>query len=451
MAKADLIKLEKEALKAIKDGSPELRKFFSDYQAHVVYVSTDVVKKEAKLQMAEREAYDDFDGDMKASIIARFGNDKPWKELNRIIEDKVSKFTHDMFDRLQKTAKTKKTEWMIEWILENRDNYVVKVRKEKNGIPQEVFKSFKQTFKNKAQVGLMSALDVWCYKEIAGQSYSRRGMDLKPDEEGGELTRQQKAWNKKMGANVPRRGGGTQQAPRGFPRQKQPWQPRPGVISRGTKHGDINPTTGIRQETWGVGEEGLDEELPLSRANYGFLDISHDEGSAVGGVRKVILGQFLDGWPGFMDSAGGGGMGSLVAANLREAGVEMIIESKTNVNGEMSHETHCRLESASLQRKAFAKNEVDFLNKKFKEACLLATAQVTQAYNMGAFGKVGSAVALTELEGSDSFRTMVEKKEVEALVKPLRGEKGVKIRTRLKTQVQKNSRSTYKGKNVGLK
>ena len=171
------------------------------------------------------------------------------------------------------------------------------------------------------------------------------------------------------------------------------------------------------------GEEYTDQAGQVQKSNSmdSFLDLGHMEGSSVSGAR------LLQAKEAFTEFKGTDQQKKVAEALLLKLSVI------TDYKGEGQKKFAVEWEAASLNRQTSseAKKEVTFLNNRLQE-------MVAELHKeMGGWENA---------ESSDSFLQMIEKKTIAALIKPVKGNKRVKTKTRLKTGAQKNSKSSV-GKN----
>ena len=437
--------MEKATFAEVFKSAEELRKDLADKRSHIVTVPKLVVIEQCKLEMAYREGYDSFNGDFKEGLKDRFGgSDTPWTKLNTLIETEVPKFVDAMFNSLKKESQKKKSSWEILWILPKNptsppDKFIVEASKRKQGA--SVFKAFKGEFKQRQQKPLIAAINGWSDSTGGGQGRDAQGRFASGGGGGGKRYSRRgehfsdTALNRRIGDRVPIASGGYQQAPTTIRTKGQTFRPKEGTVYSSKKRGLLENVGGTFFQTLPGGSRTQMGEgwLPQSVANDPFVDLGHDEGSSVSGTRKAMMGEFLENWPGMW----GGQMGSLVLGFMKDNGVQFNIDVKKSVAADMEVKSHCEWQSAGLNRRNPDVQEKDNLNQEFRTAVLKAIEHVT---------KQKGSMSLAEFEASDSMNTMIEKKVIEALVGPLRKNKGIRVQTRLKNMKLKNSRTEHRGK-----
>jgi len=429
MALADLKELETQVWKEIERTTQALRTKVSNRKTHIISCSTTQLREECDKQMAAREGYKDI-SKFKKGLKDRFGNDTPFNAIMKVFTDHVGPLVANMYRDLENESKQQGSPYVIKIIDGSTPNdWIVEIYlKAKKGGRGDVFQGFKDKFKSDNQRPLVEAINDWAMTKGggrnwgnqhgsgttgggSGRTYSRRGQTFTEADEGGMSAAE---LNRKIGSNTGRKGG--KEASRT-------------IRTKGKQ--------GYSTEKW-IDQEG---KVQISDSNDPFVDLGHEDDSAVAGLRRLMLAEFLDNWKG-RDGTGS----ARVKAHLSDR-INLNIDSNSSYAGEITKKVRASFEASSFNKDTMTKKEVDNLNDEFFKAFNAAAGDIYQKAYAASNGvpQQGSA-AWIEMESSDSFATMVEKKTIEEAIKPLRGKKGVKLKTRLKTQVQKNSRSKLKGK-----
>ena len=395
MAKADLNKLakllEKELKFNKKKDASAFRPYYSNRKTHVITINTKSIKEQSHKSMLAREGYKKPE-EFKKGLETR-GYSTAYSDLEKIINDEVPKFTKTMYDELWQTQKqqykTKSpTGYRIMWDPESTAlDYQFSIWKgDKGGGRGDVFQGFKADFKADAQRPFMAKLNAW------NDDYSRRGKRF--DEAARQEGLSEKE-TKRIGKTVR------------------------GAKNRKGEYREKNPRIGTKGD---VVSEAVHPSGKYT-AHDRFLDLGHEEGHSVSGQRKARAHELIDGFKG--QTAVSTKLQKLLSDKLK-----ITLENVTKWQGEGSKSLACSFESHALNSATMseAKNEVDALQANL-EALLEQLGEEIGGW--------------PNAEASDSFLTMAEKKIMLGLLKPLKGSKGVRTRTRIK--------NIKKGKNTKTK
>ena len=394
MAKADLDKLgkllEKELKFNSKKDSSAFRPYYSNRKTHVITINTKSIKEQAHISMRAREGYESEE-EFKKGLKLR-GHATAYRELEKIINDDVPKFTKTMYDKLwqvqKQQHKTKSpTGYRIMWDPSSTAlDYQFSIWKgDEGGGRGDVFQGFKMDFKADAQRPFMAKLNAW------NDKYSRRGARFDDAAKQEDLSDKE---TKRLGKTIK------------------------GAKNRKGEYREKNPRIGTKGDPVSKAVHPSGEYAAHDR----FLDLGHEEGHSVSGQRKARAHELIDGFKGQTAV-------STKLKKLLEDKLSITLENITEWQGEGSKSLACSFESHALNSATMsgAKNEVDALQANLEKIL----------EDLGE--KIGT---WPNAEASDSFLTMVEKKTLSGLLKPLKKNKNVRVRTKNKNiHKQKNSKT----------